>query len=157
MKSGAERKPPPPPPPPPAGREAAKCLASPSNTVLNAYCCAPGNIADIRLEGPRSYTKQTMPSNFMKWYNDHFARGQNSISSRDAVFEAASALQRESGGGVHKSFLPGLRFSFCLSSKHRNPCQSCCHGGFNVIQKTGSGRDHRTSSQVSTAAVVLLF
>lgn len=44
IRSGAKAASPPPPSPClPAGRETAKCLASPSNIVLNEYCCAAWN------------------------------------------------------------------------------------------------------------------
>lgn len=103
-----------------------------------------GNIADISLEGPGYYIKQTTPSNSVKWYNDHFARGQNWISSRDAVFEATVPQRRGSERVVHKSLLdvaaslprpPFLQGLLCLSSKFRNACQSCSDCGLNVIRK----------------------
>lgn len=43
IRSGARAASPTLPPRLPAGRETAKCLASPSNIVLNEYCCAAWN------------------------------------------------------------------------------------------------------------------
>lgn len=112
-----------------------------------------GNIADISLNGLGYYIKQTMLSNSLKWYTDHFERGQNWIFLKCDIW-TDYVWQRESEGkrAVHKSFfdiaasLPQTHFlpaSLCLSSKLHNLCQSCLDCRLKVIHKQGKIENER--------------
>lgn len=105
-------------------------LPPPTNIVLNAHCSAVTwkYCWDVIGKSSGYYIRQTMLSNFSKWYADHFARGQNWIFCWDVILgadciSAKGEWRREPFINHSLTLLlhyPKLTFSQPLSVSHQN-------------------------------------
>lgn len=146
-------------------------LSLPSFTISQKYspecalfCCYVKILLTYHWKALGYYFTQTMLSNFLKWYTDHFVRGQNWIFLKCDIWTDFILVQAERGErAVHKSFLdiaaslPQTHFlpaSLCLSSKLYNPCQSCLHCGLKWF--TNKRReDERTEGEESMERAII--